>query len=193
MSTVADRGDLIRKLAVPAMAIVGGLVAAFFLLRGGGDETELGMLEEGRPDVGSPAPDFALADVRDGGETRQLSDFEGNPVVLNWYATWCAPCRDEIPLFQEAQDALGDDVAFLLVNLEEPRDRAEGMLDELGASMTAVLDSEGEVAERYRVTGMPTTYFIDADGTVESTSSGGMDEEQLQEALAGLGLEYQDE
>lgn len=190
MAIVEERGDTLRKLALPLVALVGGLIAAVFLLRGGDDEAELGMLEEGRPDVGSPAPDFALADVRDEDSMRKLSDYEGKVVVLNWYATWCAPCVEEIPLFERAQDTLGDDVVFLLVNLEETRERAEGMLDELGATMPAVLDREGSVAERYRVTGMPTTYFIDREGIVVSVSSGGMGEDALHTELARFGLTF---
>jgi len=190
MSTVAERGDILRKLAVPAVAIAGGLIAAFFLLTGGDEDATLGMLEEGRPEVGSSAPDFALADVRDDGVVRKLSDYEGKVVVLNWYATWCAPCREEIPLFQRTQDALHDDVVFLLVNLEEPADRAEGMLDELDATMPAVLDSEGDVADRYRVSGMPTTYFIDRDGIVVGGGSGAVSEEALRTELGKVGLTF---
>ena len=120
----------------------------------------------------------------------RLSDFRGRPVVLNWFATWCGPCRAEIPDFQAAYEALGGEVVFLGVNLQESPDDAVGMLDEYGAVYPALLDEEGDVALHYRLPGMPTTFFIDADGVVRAWGAGLIVEETLVEELAKLGVDY---
>lgn len=204
MSTQANPRSWVGTLAMFGAMSLLALVVAYFLYSGDDDEGDdaaangdgtpatltLGVLDPERPEVGEVAPDFALLDTRDGETVRKLSDYRGKVVVLNWYATWCGPCRSEIPEFQEAQDALPQDVVFLLVNLEEPQDRAAGFLEELDATMVSVLDSEGEVAEHYRVTGMPTTYFIDREGKVTVSGRGLVTEEALREELGKLGLEY---
>jgi thiol-disulfide isomerase/thioredoxin len=143
-----------------------------------------------RPEVGKPAPDFALYSVYDGTTLHSLSDFRGQPVVLNWYASWCGPCRAELPTYQAAQDALGDEVVFFAVNLIEDTDRALGMLEELDISFPAVLDPSGSVSDRWRISQMPTTYFIGADGTVVAQHIGPVSEGQLVELLAGLAVDY---
>ena len=79
---------------------------------------ETGVIGDQPPEVGEPAPDFALANARDPERVVRLSDFRGTPVVLNWYASWCGPCRREIPDFQKAYAALDGEVVFLGVNLQ---------------------------------------------------------------------------
>lgn len=143
-----------------------------------------------RPEVGRPAPDFALANARAPDRVVRLSDFRGRPVVLNWFATWCGPCRAEIPDFQAAYEALGGEVVFLGVNLQESPDDAVGMLDEYGAAYPALLDEEGDVALHYRLPGMPTTFFIDAGGVVRAWGAGLIVEETLVEELGKLGVDY---
>jgi thiol-disulfide isomerase/thioredoxin len=143
-----------------------------------------------RPEVGKPAPDFALLSVRDGTTVLQLSAFRGTPVVLNWYASWCVPCREELPTYQAAQDALGDRVAFFAVNLIEEQDRALGILDELAVTFPAALDPSGAVSDRWRISQMPTTYFIDAEGVVVAHHIGPVSEGQLVSLLAEAGVEY---
>ena len=153
---------------------------------------EAGVIDrDQRPEVGQPAPDFALANARAPGRAVRLSDFRGRPVVLNWFATWCGPCRAEIPDFQAAYEALGGAVVFLGVNLEESAEDSAGMLDEFGATYPALLDAEGDVALHYRLPGMPTTFFIDADGVVRAWGAGLIVEETLVAELAKLGVDYE--
>lgn len=151
-------------------------------------EVAIGLLDQHRPEVGEPAPDFALPDLRRPGNVHRLSEFKGRVVVLNWYASWCGPCRAEIPDFQAAYAANADRLVVLGVNLEESPDVALGLLDELGAEYPAVLDAEGAIAEHYRVSTMPTTYFIDADGTVANVTRGLVTRRALAEELAAMGI-----
>ena len=154
---------------------------------------ETGVIDGHRPEVGELAPDFALANARDPERVVRLSDFRGTPVVLNWYASWCGPCRREIPDFQKAYEALDGEVVFLGVNLQEDADRAIGLLEVFVADYPALLDIDGEVAVHYRIPGMPTTFFIDAEGIVRSVGAGLIVEEVLVEELARIGVTYEPE
>lgn len=151
----------------------------------------LGPLVPERPEIGQPAPDFALIDARDGTTVRKLSDFRGTPLVVNWYASWCGPCKEEIPEFQQAQVTLGDEVLFIGVNAKEDLARAQGILDLFGATYPAVLDSDGSVAQHYRVSVLPYTVFIDADGVLRAIKVGQVHADDLEENLAKIGLTYQ--
>ena len=150
----------------------------------------IGVIESHRPEIGQPAPDFALRDARNPDRIVRLSDFRGTPVVLNWYASWCGPCRREIPDFQKAYAALDGEVVFLGVNLQEDAERAVGLLDVFVAEYPALLDTRGEVAAHYRIPGMPTTFFIDAQGIVRALGAGLIVEEVLVEELAKIGVSY---
>jgi len=154
---------------------------------------DVGVIDDHAPEVGKLAPDFALANARDPERIVRLSDFRGTPVVLNWYASWCGPCKREIPDFQKAFEALDGEVVFLGVNLQEDADRAVGLLEVFVANYPALLDTEGEVAVHYRIPGMPTTFFIDADGIVRSMGAGLIVEEVLVEELARIGVIYEPE
>lgn len=178
------------------MALAGVVAAgagAWIALASGNDgAAETGLIDSRKPEVGERAPDFALLDARDGSTVRRLSDYRGRYVILNWYASWCGPCRDEIPSFQEAYSYLSGDLVVLGINLEEDRDTAAGLLSELGADYPAVLDSEGVIARHYRVRGLPTTLFLDRDGKIIEMGAGIITEETLRAELAKLGLEYPD-
>lgn len=175
-----------------------GLVAALVVTSRGDDNPRaedgaaeiLGVLDPARPEVGKPAPDFALIDTRDGETVRRLSDYRGKTVVLNWFASWCGPCAAEIPDFQEAYTALDGEIVVLAVNLQESRGTASSMLERLGATFPSVLDPDGTVAQHYRLVGMPTTFFIDRDGIVRMSGSGRITAQTLKQELAKLGHEY---
>ena len=150
---------------------------------------KLGPLGPDRPKVGEPAPDFALLDARDGTTVRKLSDFRGKAVVVNWYASWCKPCRSEIPEFLEAEAEAGGQVVFFGVDYLEDREPAVSILDDLKAAYPAVLDSEGSVADQYRVSqGLPVTFFVDKDGILRSFHTGQLTKAELWANLAGVGV-----
>ncbi len=183
-----------RAYALPGLGAVA--LAALALVACGGDGApddavlEAGVIDSHRPEVGKPAPDFALPSARDPETLVRLSDFHGTPVVLNWYASWCGPCRKEIPDFQKAYAALDGAVVFIGVNLQEDASQAAGLLEVFMAEYPALLDTRGEIAAHYRIPGMPTTYFIDAEGVVRSFGAGLVTEEVLVEHLAAIGVAY---
>ncbi len=122
---------------------------------------------------GEPAPDFALADVN--GNLVSLSDFRGQPVMVNFWATWCEPCAREMPMFHDVQDAnSGNGLVVLTVNVQEPPDEVREHLAETGWTLPVVLDRDGQVSTIYRVRGLPSTFFIAADGVLVEAKRGAL-------------------
>lgn len=123
------------------------------------------------PLVGRPAPDFALSPV-DGSAQIRLSALRGTPVVLNFWATWCEPCRQEHGTLQMAAQRMGSNVQFLGVVYEDTPDKISAFLDRHGSGYPALIDEGGKTAIAYGVGGVPETFFIDAAGTIVSKYNG---------------------
>lgn len=133
----------------------------------------------------SPAPDFTVIDY-DGNEV-SLSDLFGIPIVLNFWASWCAPCKSEMPDFDAAY-AEHDDVIFMMVNmtdgLRETVETAKAHVEDEGYSFPVYFDTEYSAAEAYVVYSLPTTYFIDKDGNLVTRAVGMIDAETLEKGIA---------
>lgn len=112
------------------------------------------------------APDFVVCDAE--GNEVALSDFRGKPVVLNFWASWCGPCKSEMPDFQEVYEEYGDDVQFLMVNLTDGRqetvESASQYIAGYGYTFPVYYDVERMAAREYGVNSVPRTYFIDEEG-----------------------------
>lgn len=129
--------------------------------------------------VGQPAPDFTLRGPA--GETVRLSDFAGNPLLINFWATWCPPCRFEMPLLEQTYRKLqGDGFVVLAVDVQEGPDLVKPYITEMGLTFPVALDRAGAVATAYRVTGLPTTVFVDSNGIVTDIHRGALVEGALQ-------------
>ena len=128
-------------------------------------------------DIGDVAHDFELVDL-DGSLVR-LSDFRGQPVIVNFWATWCAPCQLEMPEFQTAFEGHQEDgLVILALNQDEPVDRArEFFYDEMGLTFTPLLDDGSTVYTSYtNFSVLPTTFFIDREGIVTGVHRGPLTE-----------------
>ena len=114
---------------------------------------------------GQPAPDFALKSST--GENLRLSEFRGDVVMINFWATWCGPCRQEMPLLDELYSRY-QRVGFNLlgVNIDDDSRRAMRMIEELGVNFPILFDARKEVSELYEVEAMPVTVIVDREGTV---------------------------
>ncbi|MFN8446312.1 MAG: TlpA disulfide reductase family protein [Caldilineaceae bacterium] len=137
-----------------------------------------------RPVVGYPAPDFRLKSLQD--ENFALSDLRGKPVVLNFWATWCGPCRNEMPALQKASEKYAGDVAIIGVDQSEPPETVRQFIHELGVNFDILLDANNDAATAFDVTLMPTTYFIDAQGIIRGVHLGEMNSITLAENIAAI-------
>lgn len=150
------------------LAIAGVALLLAAALRTGADEEEL-----------RKAPGFSLPSLRDEATTISLADYRGQPVVLNFWASWCVPCKKELPAFQKVSEATRGQVAFLGVDHQDGRQGALRMLEETGVEYPSAFDPGGSLAERYRLFGMPSTVFISADGRILESRTGELTEEEL--------------
>lgn len=133
------------------------------------------------------APAFELQG--EDGETYRLADFRGRVVVLNFWATWCSPCREEMPSMERAWQKVEDQgIAFLGVNVGEGADTIFEFTGRYPVSFPLLMDSDGEVVKRYPVSGLPTTYIIGPDGQVVRRVVGSRewDDPMLLDLLRGI-------
>jgi len=127
------------------------------------------------------APDFTVYDSE--GNAVRLSDFIGKPIVLNFWASWCGPCKMEMPEFNEAYAELGEDIQFLMVNVttgRETQESASAFIEENGYSFPVFYDTESDAVMTYGAYSLPTTLFIDAEGYGIAHAVGAIDRETLQ-------------
>ena len=131
------------------------------------------------------APDFTMTNAS--GEEVKLSDFFGKPVVLNFWASWCGPCKSEMPHFEDAYQKYGEDINFVIVNLtdgaRETVENASDFIEEQGYTFPLYFDTNTEGAMTYGTYSIPVTYFIGADGVPVAQANGALDAATLQKGL----------
>ena len=141
--------------------------------------------DEAQDDQRVAAPDFAMENAE--GETVRLSDLLGKPIVLNFWASWCPPCKSEMPEFDSVYQEMGEDVLFMMVNLtdgeSETRRSALDYVTSQGFVFPVYLDTEQNGAAEYWITSIPTTFFIDKDGYIVARAVGAIDRETLLEGI----------
>jgi thiol-disulfide isomerase/thioredoxin len=135
--------------------------------------------------VGQPAPDAVLTDLD--GKTFNLSDLRGKVVFLDLWATWCGPCRMEMPHLEKLHKELGDKVAFVAASSEE-KPVIEGFLQKSPYTMRIVQIAEADAHGKFKATSIPTGFVIDKDGTIRAHLVGAQNEAQLRNALAKAGI-----
>ena len=188
----------IKFIAVAAAlaAVIAGAAVGYSELSdryGAGNETQTAAAGTAKPErTAEPeeqeAPDFTMLDGS--GAEVTLSAFRGKPVVLNFWATWCGPCKSELPAFDEAYAEYGDRIQFVMLNLAEPggenKTEVEQFAAENGYGFPIYYDSYGMGSGYYGVRSIPASVFIDAQGMVKAAYMGAMSAEQLNECIGLL-------
>jgi|SRR5690625_4876553 len=134
-------------------------------------------------ELGNIAPDFELETLE--GDKVKLSDYRGEKVIVNFWATWCPPCRDEIPDFKELYEK--EDVEILALNMGETEDNLEMVeefvYDEFEMEFPVLKEESGDLMDEYNVFAFPTSYMIDPDGHIQYVRPGAMDYDEMKEQL----------
>lgn len=197
-----------RSIGLPSLSVIAILLAIWLIERGpelpfsseepaerltfpetligaDGKPLKLGPSPGPAAEIGSPAPGFVLTDTN--GRGVQLSDFAGRTVLINFWATWCVPCRTEMPDLENAFREHGPrGLVVLGVNLQESAASASEFAEKFGLSFPILLDTDGSVARAYRMTGLPESWIVGKDGTVIQRKIGAFTKNELQIVLTEL-------
>jgi thiol-disulfide isomerase/thioredoxin len=163
--------------------LIGVLFGVLILLNG-----PLGSASDRRlpPTVGAPAPDFSLQQL--GAGRLRLSDLKGKPVIINFWATWCAPCKEEMPLLDQAASRYSDELIVLGVNAGEAAEVIQPYIDSTGINFPILLDSDEKLADLYFVRNFPMTFFVDSQGVLQAQHIGLLQETSLSRYLSTVGI-----
>ena len=127
------------------------------------------------------APDFTILD-QEGNEVT-LASFFGKPIILNFWASWCGPCKMEMPELQEFYDEYGEDIHFLLVSVDDSVDTAKAFIEKEGYTFPVFFDTTSMGAYTYGASSIPLTFFIDAEGNLTAYYMGAMSADILQQGV----------
>jgi len=178
-----------RLVALVALALVVGVVGGLVLARRGpvalsGDALTVAtaQMPKNEPLTGSPAPDIVMTD--ENGRVTRLSELRGKPVLINFWATWCGPCRFEMPAMVEAYEKhKGEGLTILAVNVQEGAQEVKEFAKAFKMTFPITLDTKGQVIDAYGVRAMPTSIFVDRQGIIRARWQGALTGEQLEERL----------
>jgi len=150
---------------------------------------EVAITPTGTPDITKTqkaAPDFQLKTLD--GTSQVLSDFLGKTVMINFWATWCPPCRAELPLFERFADRYSEDFVILAINSGEELSDVQAFVDMYPYDLIFLLDPSNSAGTSYQVRGLPTSVFIDPEGFIQYIHIGQLDEQLLTLYLEELGI-----
>ena len=185
-SPTTNWSDTIRSSRT-SIAIL-ALVLAFGCARSGTEEKGVGAGKGAVPAnagaIGSKAPDFELTDLS--GKKVQLSDFQGKVVILDFWATWCGPCRMEIPNFVKLQTKYGDKLAIVGLTVSSPEADVRSFAQKQGINYSVLLEADN-LTDRYGgIVGIPTTFVLDRQGRITQKFIGVMEPSTFEEAIQPL-------
>ena len=175
----------IYKLIVTLLVLVILIGGAVLLYENLGQNLNPNEMQPTETASENAAPDVTITDAQ--GNEVKLSDFRGKGVVLNFWASWCGPCKSEMPHFQAAYEEYGDELHFLMVNMStgfgDTKEKAENVLKVGEYTFPVYYDTNMECAYGYGVTGIPMTFFIDKNGNIVSGKSGMISQADLERRI----------
>lgn len=183
----------LRAARAVLWALVGVMTVAWLFYGGGMESVRSTVTSLTQPapapattaDVGQAAPSLKLPLV--GGGEIDLASYRGRPVLLNFWATWCDPCRAEMPVFERAQQQYRDQGLVVLgVDFQEHDPEIVAFRDEVGVTFPSLVDRTGEVTRQWRATGLPTTFLIDRQGVIQDVRVGAFTDDMLEPRLTKL-------
>jgi len=175
-----SKGGRTRGIVVAVVILAGVLALLWAALR------VLGGTGLPQDPSGTPAPDFE-APLLGGGGSLALSDLKGTPVVLNFWASWCGPCKQEAPILAAAEKKWRDQgVVFLGVDAQDNEADALAFDERYGIEYRSVVDPQGRIVVQYGVLGFPESFFIDADGVIRAKYVGPIDEASLEAYVSSI-------
>ncbi|HVP20809.1 MAG TPA: redoxin domain-containing protein [Anaerolineaceae bacterium] len=169
-----------RFLLILLAGVCFGVGLGFLVLISGNDTVK-------PPATGSHLQDFTLKDLNN--NEIKLSGLRGKPVLINFWATWCVPCKSEMPLLEQYYLKLKDKIAFYGIDQQETTNVIMPYLKENGITFPTLLDETGEVTRKYFIQGFPTTYFVDGDGILRAIQIGPLTVAQINTNLNALGIQ----
>ena len=175
------RGRVWRSLGRGVLIWLGIIALAF-----GVSEFVSGHARAAGPEVNAQAPDFELENLA--GERVRLSGRRGKPVILNFWATWCAPCALEMPNIRKFYEKYPGQFDVLAVNADEPRLDVERFVDDMSLTFDVLLDPSGKTQQLYQIRGYPTSFIIDAQGIIRVQHIGLLTDDNLKDYLLKVGV-----
>lgn len=181
--TAAHDGLDLRRLSLRHLLLAASLPLIGLAIAGA---LLIGRLPVASPtSIGNIAPDFALADLD--GNPIQLSELRGQPVIVNFWASWCGPCVEEFPLLREAANRhAADGLVVVGILYQDRSSAARGFMERNGGTWPTAQDPEGRVAEAYGIFAPPETFFIGRDGTIVARQIGQFSATSLDEKVAAI-------
>ena len=167
-----------RAVVAGVVVVLVGAVVAAVLLTGGGGRTVKG----GR----DAAPAFTLPNLEEGKGAVSLASYRGTPVLVNFWATWCTPCVQEMPMLEAAHQRFGSKVQFIGIDRQDYRPDALAFVQRTHVTYPSASDPDGTLDGSYRLRGMPTSVFVDARGRVVQRVTGPLTRAQLDDGLKAL-------
>ena len=158
------------------------LVFMFFLLSACTSGQNTDTIAASTPKVGDFAPQFLLKLF--GGKEIKLTDFKGSPVLMNFWASWCGPCRKEAPELERVYKKYKDKgVVFIGITVSDWKEKSLEYIKEFGITFLNGADETGKIAEEYKIYGVPKTFVIDKEGRINYERMGGVTEDELSKEI----------
>lgn len=172
-----------RREGQPKLIYLAAVVSIMLILSLGGDGASPAKGATS-PRIGFTAPDFDVKTLS--GTEASLRDHLGSPVFINFFTTWCHFCRVEMPYIEDLHKELGDQVAFMIIDLRESQDVVESYFQSQGWTVPVYLDPTAAVGALYAVRGIPASFFIDGEGVIRDMVIGAMTEKRLQQGIESI-------